>query len=1323
MKHLLFAFFVLVPFICSAQIYRHIGTQNGLGDHKIYRVLKDSLGYMWFLTNEGIDRYNGKFVKHYRLMDGTTAINPRMNLNWLYLDNKHILWVIGRKGRIFRYDKMHDCFVKEYSFPKLAGDTPTDIISYGHMDRNNFIWLCDNDCITIFNPSIGQTVQVIPNKYGTINAIEQADSTNYFLGTEEGLYCISMKEGVLLPQSCKRIEPVNARISELFYHSASHKLFIGTFHKGVYVYNLSNPSDIRCDNISGSASITRITDFSDEEVLVATNCKGVFKMGVDSCKMESYITANYESYNELNVNNINDIFVDDGKCIWLVNYPGGITIRDNRYTDYRWIKHSIGNPQSLINNQVNDIIEDSDGDLWFGTNNGVSLYSYRTRRWHTFLNSSDNEQDDSNIIMILCEVSPDVVWVGGYTSGIYQINKRTMTVEYISPSLCSLSGSTPDHNIKDIKVDSQGCIWSGGCNSLKCFNPRTRKARIYSGLSSVTSIIEKNAGHMWIGTSMGLYLLNKESGFYELLDFPAEMMNVCVLCQTDDNKLYIGTDGAGLIVYDIPKKTFVRYNTDNCALISNNIYTIIPRADGSMLMSTENGIVIFSPHDKSILNWTREQGLMSASFNAGSCVLTKKGRCILGSNDGVISFPANLQIPHRRYSPMIFSDFLISYQSVYPGDDNSPLEKDINETQHLKLKYNQNTFSFQVSSINYDYPSNILYSWKLNGFYNEWNTPNSEGLVRFTNLPPGEYVLDVRSVSNEDKTKVLEDRKILITVARPAWASAWAILAYILLFLLISGVVIRMILLRKQKKIADERTQFFTTTAHEIRTPLTLIKAPLEELLTNKLVTTEGVNHLNMALKNVHTLLRLTSNLINLAHINIDSSELYISEHELNAFIQEICHSFMTFAEARHIHLNCECHFNYLNVWFDKDKMDSIVKNLLSNAIKYTPENGCVYVCVDESAETWSVEIRDTGIGIPDSEQKKMFRSFFRASNAVNSRVAGSGVGLMLVHKLVRLHKGKIMVNSILQEGTSIKIIFPKGNKHFRKAHLISRLRTDVIAQIPQMQLYATTKRDERIEGERFLHRILIVEDHDDLRVYLVDMLSKDYKVQECCNGKEALPLLDTFRPELVLSDIMMPEMGGDELCNAIKSNIETSHIPVVLLTALNDEKNILQGLKNGADDYIVKPFTIEILKASIENILLNRALLRRRYGDLELQEEIGLDSPMSELDRKFLLLVREIIEKNISNSDFNVDMLCASLNMCRTNLYNKLKELTDHSPSEYIRFIRLHRAAQLLEQGKNNVTEVAWMCGFNNVKYFREVFKKHFNVCPSKHGKAHKRE
>ena len=373
--------------------------------------------------------------------------------------------------------------------------------------------------------------------------------------------------------------------------------------------------------------------------------------------------------------------------------------------------------------------------------------------------------------------------------------------------------------------------------------------------------------------------------------------------------LYVGTSGSGLVLYDPKEEAFAQYYTDNCALISNNIYTILPKPDGDLLLSTENGIVHFSPRKMSFNNWTREQGLMSVCFNPGAGILHSSGRFVLGSNDGVIGFPSDMHIPVPSFSPMILSDLRISYQLMYPGDEKSPLKTDINSTEVLQLDYEQNTFSLKASSINYDYPSNVLYSWKLEGFYEEWTTPSANGLMRFTNIPSGKYMLHVRSVSNEEKYKSYEQRSILIIISPPLWATPWAIAGYVLLAVLVCVVLFRIITLRKQKKASEEKARFFINTAHDIRTPLTLIKAPLEELRNGDMVNEEGKSHVSMALRNVDVLLRLTTNLINFERIDTYSSRLYVSEYELGSYMSGICDTFRSYASVKHIRLDYEDNF------------------------------------------------------------------------------------------------------------------------------------------------------------------------------------------------------------------------------------------------------------------------------------------------------------------------------------------------------------------------------------------------------------------------------
>ena len=675
---------------------------------------------------------------------------------------------------------------------------------------------------------------------------------------------------------------------------------------------------------------------------------------------------------------------------------------------------------------------------------------------------------------------------------------------------------------------------------------------------------------------------------------------------------------------------------------------------------------------------------------------------------------------------MIFSDFKLFYQTIYPGDEDSPLKASINETKELKLKYNQNIFSLQVSSINYDYPSNIIYSWRLEGFYDEWSKPGTENTIRYTNLAPGKYTLRVRAISNEDKRVILEERSMDIVIAQPFWLTIWAVLLYAAFLCLIAIILLRILILRKQRKVSDEKIHFFINTAHDIRTPLTLIKAPLEELREKEELSKEGISNMNTALRNVNALLRLTTNLINFERADVYSSELYISEHELNTFMNEIFNAFQQYANIKHINFTYESNFRYMNVWFDKEKMESIFKNIISNALKYTPENGNVQVFVSETSDSWSVEVRDTGIGIPANEQKKLFKLHFRGSNAINSKVTGSGIGLMLVWKLVRLHKGKINLSSIENQGSVIKITFPKDSKRFRKAHLATpskqRQEIKVVDNVPppSPEIYENAQKKENINHRR----ILIVEDNDELRNYLSQTLSEEYVVQVCSNGKEALTIIPEYKPELVISDIMMPEMRGDELCQAIKNNIETSHIPVILLTALNNEKDTLSGLQIGADEYVVKPFNIGILKANVANLLANRALLRSKYANLDLDDEEHDEDCINcsqDIDWKFIANVKKNVEDNIDNPALTVDVLCSLMGMSRTSFYNKLRALTDQAPGDYIRLIRLKRAVQLLKEDTHTITEIAEMTGFSDAKYFREVFKKHYNVSPSQYGKEKK--
>ena len=1306
--------FLLLSLAVSSQTYKYIGIEEGLSNQKIYRIQKDARGYMWFLTHVGIDRYNGKEIKHYKLKEGDRELDPLLNINWTYLDKTGTLLVTGKQGRIFRYDSGHDRFVQIYSMYNYWNKDYHAFVRYSYIDQESNVWLCGKSAIHLFNIESGQK-QRISNRLGNITCIEQINSEHFFIGTDKRIYLVKLENGNLKELSCGKLEMMDMHVHELYLHRTANKLFIGTFEKGVYIYDLNIQKIVRPEVELTDVNITRLSPLNTKELLVATEGAGVHKLNIDTYETEPYIIANYGSYNEMDGNIINDVYVDNEQRIWLSSYPTGITVRNNQYTNYNWIKHSIGNRQSLVNNQVNSIIEDSDGDLWFGTSNGISLYDSKQKQWRSFLSSFNHGLKNQNRIFItLCEVSPGVIWAGGYTSGIYKINKKTLSVEYFSPFLLSSVNIRPDKYIRDMIKDSKGYIWSGGYYNLKCIDPRKNTVRLYPGVNTVTAIEEKDTNFMWVGTATGLFLLNRNSGEYQYILMPVESTYINTLYQANDGLLYIGTNGSGVLIYDPGNMSFEHYYADNSALVSNSIYTILPEMNGQIMMSTENGITSFSIEKRSFHNWSREQGMMSACFNATSGALRKNNNFVFGSVDGAVEFPAGIKLPDYEYSKMIFSDFHISYQPIYPGEKDSPLEKDIDKTDVLRLKYGENTFSFRVSSINYDFPSHSVYYWRLEGSsYNEWVQLSGNSLIRFTNLSPGKYKLYVRAISKEEPSIVFEERQVGIIISQPVWLNGWAIFIYMLLIVFVFSIAFRIMILKKQKKISDEKTHFFINTAHDIRTPLTLIKAPLEEFVEEETLTEIGSQRINTALRNVNALLRLSTNLINFERADVYSSELRISEYELNTYMNEICNSFRSYANIKHIDFTYKSDFNYLNVWFDKDKMDSILKNLISNALKYTPENGIVSVSISETKDSWKLEVKDTGIGIPANEQNKLLKMHFRGTNAINAKITGSGIGLKLVDKLVHLHSGKINIESVEQQGTTITVVFPKGNKHFRHSNLIDPEKTgrqEAVLDAPVISEAAEKTNDENLQ------RILIVEDNDELRAYLVNSLSPMYNVQACGNGKEALIIVKEFWPELILSDIMMPEMRGDELCSTIKNDIETSHIPVLLLTALGEEQNILDGLDIGADEYIVKPFSIRILKASIANLLANRALLRSKYANLEIDIEVKtpLAKCTNSLDWQFLSAVKKTIEDNINNPAFSVEVLNDLHNMSRTRFYYKLKAITGLSPQELIKTTRLKRATQLLKEGEYNITEISEMCGFSESKYFREVFKKEYKMSPS---------
>lgn len=1315
---LLLSFF----FPLQAQIFEYINMENGLSSRRVLSIQQDKQNYMWILTHKGLDRYNGKQFKHYQLNHHKSPLSFYPNLNFLYTDKENNIWEAGKDGLIFRYDEQKDSFQLVFDFKAEFSQLKKMPISNIYMDWENNIWFCVNQYQYIFNYYNDESYQLSPGISDNIVCITHAEGNKYYLASEHQLYEAQLKNKRLI--NIKKINlPDVHLIDYIYYNKPSKQLVVNTLLDKLFIYDTQSQQVSNTGNTMKDIGINKIIPSKKEKnvLLIATDGDGVYKLDLEKQKLVQFLKEDTRRPNKMNGSIIKDIYMDNANRIWNVIYPTGITIYTEKYPAYEWFMHSANYTNSLVNNCINGIMEDSDGDSWYATSNGVCYFDVSENRWINFHSSQtpNADQSENHIFTSLCESSPGIILAGGYMSGIYRINKRTHEVTFFRQKDIR-QGEGPDKYIRSIYRDNENLIWIGGFYRLKSYNPTNQEVCEYNVGYPITCIAQKDEHSLWIGTINNLFIFDKRNN--KVIPFETNFDIQCINMIYNDpakNYTYFGTYGNGLFIYDNHTKKVTRYYDENCGLISNNIYSIVPDRNGNLYLGTENGLSFFDTKADTFTNWTKEQGLLASSFNPNAAIHTSDGYMIFGSNEGVIVLPDSIQLPRTFTSHMIFSDLSIMYRTVHPGEKGSPLTQTLDQTSCIELDYDQNTFSMNVSSINFDNPSNIMYTWKLEGFYDHWTPPSSDNLIRYTNLSPGSYTLHVRAILM-DNHQVLEEREIQILIGRPIWMTFWAFVLYALIIIGISYAIMRYQMIRRDKQISQAKINFFMQTAHDIRTPLTLIKAPLGEILKNEQLTEQGTTNLNLAIQSTDNLSELANNLMNFQKEELYSSRILVTQHELNQYIQGYMQQFKAYAEQKGIDFQYKSSFSSLEVWIDQNKIDSILQNLLSNALKYTSKGGSVIIEAGHNKSRWTLIIKDTGIGIPKEDQKKLFKFLFRGSNATNQLITGSGVGMLLTYRLIKNHEGKISFTSTENVGTTFQLSFPIRSEHYQYRNeeyngsvAPVQLQDGISPVMPVVEpLQVTTHPDSP--------RIMIVEDNASLRLFLMKSLSDTYQVAGAENGQEAIDKIKIQQPDLIISDVMMSVMDGETMCRTLKSDIETSHIPIILLTALGDKKDILRGLETKADMYIVKPFDLMVLKANISNILENREIIRKKLQlasiNIEAKPE-EIDMPTN-LDNEFMQKVTTLVKENLGK-DLTVDTLCAGMNMSRTSFYNKIKALTGMAPNDFIRNIRMQEAAVLLKSQKYTVAEVADMMGFADPKYFTDTFKKFYGVPPSIYKKS----
>ncbi len=1324
MHKLLTLLFLLASFMTTqAQIFRYIDMEDGLSSRRVFSIQQDMHDYIWILTHKGVDRYDGRRFTFYPLLNNGNTAYCYPNQNILRTDSRNVLWEIGEDGLAFFYNELKDSFQLAFDLRSSFPETKDMAVSGTYLDRDGNIWFCTARKQFVFQTADGKS-NPLENSIGEeIVCVTQAEGNRYFLASERHLYSARLSGNALTDIHTMQVRSIDF-FDYIYYHQPSGLLVINSPLEKSVLYNPENGHVTDLENYLEDININNIIEDRNnpDRLLIATDGGGVLCLDMTAKKMSQFLEEDRKSLNKMNGNIIKDICMDKSGRIWNVVYPIGITVYSEKYPAYEWIRHATGTPNSLSHNCVNYIMEDRDGDIWFATNDGVSCYHTEDRKWTTYCTAEKQPQYENHVFSSLCQTESGNILAGGYMSGIYVINKNTGEATLYQQENKIKAGEAPDKYIRSIICDSDNTVWTGGFYSLKSYVIKNGEKKEYTAPYPITYIAQRDREQLWIGTTNGLYSLDKKNGMLTAVSTAEEIGSVNMM-YSSEGKTFIGTHENGLFVIDNLTEQAVRYHSENSGLRTNNIYCIAPASHKNLILGTENGICIYNPQKNEFANWTKEQGLMTANFNPAAAAHTRNGQIILGSNDGFVMFSDSIQVPTAFKSRMVLSNLNIMYRTVHPQEKNSPLVKTLDETSRIDLKYNQNTFSLNVSSINYEIQESIFYSWKLEGFFDQWSAPTRNGLIRYTNLSPGNYRLKVRSIFL-DNHEIIEERELQIIVGRPFWLTFWAFLIYAAILVIAACIAIKYLNIRREKKISEEKINFFTQAAHDIRTPLTLIKAPLDEIVQKEKLSEQGTENLKLAIQGTNTLSELAENLINFQKEELYTSEINVTEVELNQYLSNYVHQFDNYAEQKNIALSYESSFNRLTAWIDTRKIESILRNLLSNAFKYTPQGGSVSVKVETGKNTWTITIKDTGIGIPKEDQKKLFKYLFRGHNTANQGESGSGVGMLLTYKLIEKHGGKISFESAENEGTSFRLTFPVRSKLYR----FKEGMTD--ATMPQQQV-----KGEKMQAEASLPpqtygdkadmpHVLVVEDNEALRRFIMQNLADTYYTEGAENGEDGIRKTKAHQPDLIISDIMMPVMDGREMCRTLKSDVETSHIPIILLTALSGNDQILQGLETRADQYLTKPFDVKILKATIHNLLENRQLMRQRFQKAVTtlpNGETDVELPSS-LDDEFIRRVVQFIKENLGK-ELNVDILCAAMNMSRTSFYNKIKALTGTAPAEFIRNIRMQEAALLLKSQRYTVAEVSDRMGFADPKYFADTFKKFYGVPPSIYMKNQKRQ
>ncbi len=1073
-------------------------------------------------------------------------------------------------------------------------------------------------------------------------------------------------------------------------------------------------------------------------------------------------------------NKIHSAFSDIQGNLWMCTHSKGlekITFHSSQFHMKTMVPH---NYESL-SNEVRALCEDSQSNLWIGLKDGKLRVYDKDRKDKGYLTEAGTVASSGlplrgNVYFVL-EDSKKNLWIATKGDGLVEAipqkepyHYKLIRYEYHRDDIYSLS----DNNVYCVCEDDQGRIWiatfAGGINYIT--HDKTGKNIFINHRNNLKGypidlcykarfITGDHKGHIWVGTTMGALMANENFKNPEDVIFRHYMRgpndanslsnnDVHWIITTRKGELYLATFGGGLNhLLSLNKDGRAKFKsyTVNEGLSSDIVLSVREDHKGKLWMSTENGISKFD-QDKELFDNYDDKGIsFQARFSEAASEFTSLGNILFGTNTGIFVFNPDSIRKSNYVPPIVFSRLLIANEMIAPGKK-SILQQSLDDTHSLKLSRRENIFTIQFAALDFIAPSEIQYAYMLEGFEKAWNYVGKQRSATYTNLTKGHYVFKVRS-TNADGVWTNNVRSLNIEVLPSFWETPLAYLLYVFAFVLVIVVTVYILFtiyrlkheVSVEQQMTDMKLRFFTDISHELRTPLTLISGPVEYVLKNASLSREVREQLNIVEKNTNRMLRLINQILDFRKIQNKKMKLLVQRINIVSFVKKVMENFDSVADEHHIDFLLETEKDDLYLWVDIDKFEKIVFNLLSNAFKYTPNDKMIKVFIREDKDTISVAVQDQGIGIEENKRKSLFVRFESLMDHTLFNQSSTGIGLSLVKELVEMHQATISVNSQIREGSCFQIDFFKGREHYDES--VEFLQDDITVSSTVTELSkeliseeeAVESMDESGEnaGERMTAKgvMLLVEDNSELRLFLRSIFSSEFRIVEAINGMQGWSKALKFLPDIIVSDVMMPEKDGLSMTRELRADITTSHIPIVLLTAKTSIESKLEGLEYGADDYITKPFSGTYLKARVKNILSQRQKLRELYRNNlmanshdsvsdENSEEKSKESTMSPNDHKFMEKLLELMEKNIDNGDLVVDDLVQELAVSRSVFFKKLKSLTGLAPIEFIKEMRIKRAIQLIEAGEFSMTQISYMVGINDPRYFSKCFKQKMGVTPT---------